>query len=853
MARGAWRVTAAVFVATGSGFAGLGYQIVWTQQGSLWLGHEAAAVLAVVAAFFGGIALGAMTLGRAVRNSPAPLRWFVACECVIAVWALLLAVTMEPATNLLLHLVGPEPSRIRHWSTAFGGTLLLLLPATAAMGLTLPALERLVPRSAGASFFGGLYAGNTLGAVLGVLASAFWLVPTHGLRATAVASASINLLCAILALWLFRAVRPENPVAQARGRSSARSRLLLNLAITGVLGIGYEVVALRVLYQVTEATVYTFACALAVYLAGTTIGAAIYQKTLAGRARWCARVLPLFAAVATLCGAAGLWSAQMWSKVASAALGSGLSAAMGTEAVLAFAAFVLPTLAMGALFTHLCTAACESGASFGEATGWNGIGAALAPALFGVIAVPVLGPKWSLLLLSAGYLTVLAQGDLLRGWTLLAVVPAGALALFAPALAFVEVPAGGKIVSYKEGATAAVSVVEDGEGVLRLRIDNREQEGSSASYWFDARQAWLPLLLHPSPKHALFLGMGTGVTAAAATEDPELQVDVVELLPEVIASSHRFTTAFDNSQSARVIAADARRYVKASDRRYDVVVSDNFHPARGGSGSLYTVEHFQAVKQRLAAGGLFCQWLPLHQLDLYSLRSILRAYLAAFPNAIAVLASNSLDTPVIGLLGGADDRRIDSQAVTARRMRTADVRNLPELGFEDDYAELGSVVAGPQALRRFAGDAAVNTDDHPVVAYRAPLLAYAPDSLPRDRLLQLLSQWTIAADEVLEDSASPDLVRRLAAYWQARNLYIEVGSKVRPVGGLREMLGQVQQPLLSVLGVSPDFTPAFNPLLQMATALADQDPRTARDLAAELVRIRPDHPGAHQLLEKLTR
>src|SRR5262245_10542532 len=35
-----------------SGFAALGYQIVWTQQSTLWLGHESAAVLAVVAAFF---------------------------------------------------------------------------------------------------------------------------------------------------------------------------------------------------------------------------------------------------------------------------------------------------------------------------------------------------------------------------------------------------------------------------------------------------------------------------------------------------------------------------------------------------------------------------------------------------------------------------------------------------------------------------------------------------------------------------------------------------------------------------------------------------------------------------------
>ena len=41
-----------------SGFAALGYQIVWTQQCALWLGHESAAVLAVIAAFFGGLAVG---------------------------------------------------------------------------------------------------------------------------------------------------------------------------------------------------------------------------------------------------------------------------------------------------------------------------------------------------------------------------------------------------------------------------------------------------------------------------------------------------------------------------------------------------------------------------------------------------------------------------------------------------------------------------------------------------------------------------------------------------------------------------------------------------------------------------
>ena len=189
------------------------------------------------------------------------------------------------------------------------------------------------------------------------------------------------------------------------------------------------------------------------------------------------------------------------------------------------------------------------------------------------------------------------------------------------------------------------------------------------------------------------------------------------------------------------MAADARRYVRASDRRYDVIVSDNFHPARSGSGALYTVEHFEAVRRRLDAGGVFCQWLPLHQLDLETLRSIVRSFLAVYPHGWAMLASNSLETPVLGLVARGDASRFDRRRRSAIGWRGWRCRSaLAGLGLEDELAVLGSFVAGPEALRRFAGDAAANTDDHPVVAYRAPRITYAPDSRPRDRLIALLRE-----------------------------------------------------------------------------------------------------------------
>jgi spermidine synthase len=723
-----------------SGFAALGYQIVWTQQASIWLGHEAAAVLAVVAAFFGGLAVGALALGPRIDASPRPALWYAGCEAIIGLWSIALALLIGPASSWLFDLTGVQPSPLWQWSVAFFGCFALLAPATAAMGATLPAMERVTARLRHeGSSIAALYAGNTLGAVVGVLAAAFWLVPEFGLVRTSAVCATLNLLCAAAALRLF----PEGAANEAQIRSEARGALPL-LAATGLLGIGYEVLVVRVLSQVSENTVYTIANLLAVYLVGTALGAAAYQPRKFGRER-----LLWMLAVACLLGTASLWGAEALKARVARALEPSIAAALAAEAALAIAAFLLPTFMMGMVFSELSTSARSAGIGFGRALGVNTLGAAAAPLVFGVLLLPAIGSKLALLVVAAGYLLLSSR----RAWSALILVPA----VLAPPLAFVDVAQGGRILSYEEGTMAAVSVVEDAEGVKRLRIDNRQEEGNSASLFADARQALLPLLLHPSPRRALFLGLGTGVTASSAAEDPTLQVDAVELLPEVITASAYFGRGMPNPR-LHIVAADARRFMRATRERYDLVVSDNFHPARSGSGSLYTVEHFRAVRDRLAPGGLFCQWLPLHQLDLATLRSIVGAFLAVYPRGFAMLATHSLETPVLGLVARGDAYRFD---VSRTRVR-------PEFGIDDDLALFGSFVAGPRALARFAGDAPLNTDDRPVVAYAAPRVTYAPDSLPRDRLIALLREMDIAPDELV--ATGVDAAWRATAAWQRSSI-----------------------------------------------------------------------------------
>jgi spermidine synthase len=935
-----------------SGFAGLAYQIVWTQQSTSWLGHESAAVLAVVAAFFGGLALGALTLGSHIDKSARPARWYAGCEILIGVWSLTLAAILEPASSALLGLIGPQPSAAWHWFVAFFGTALLLLPATAAMGATLPAMERVFATTSSRKIWiSALYAANTAGAVAGVIAAAFWLVPQLGLAHSALACAVLNFACAAAALSLqthsadqtspdaatLLANRRTSLVARdsagqaprdaatspakgssslaapdsadqatlsaatppakgssslaapdsahqaatsaatspAKGSSSLAApdsaglrrpvNVLLLLAATGLLGIGYEVLVVRALSQVAENTVYTFALLLAVYLIGTALGAAIYSRWRASNsvrnsgmssnapsARLLTSLIQTLAA-ACLLGTLLLAGADKIKSSLIALFGASVTSALAGEVAMAVIAFLLPTIVMGALFSHLSTEARESGISFGHAIGVNTLGAAIAPLLFGVVLLPMLGLKFALLLITAGYLLLAAQDAWSRPAQWLVIAATAASILWSPSLHNTHLPPGGRLVDYFEGVMASVSVIEDESGVATLHINNRQQEGSSATLLADARQALIPILLHSNPKRALFLGLGTGLTASSATLQPSLQVDVVELVPEVIDAAQRFESSYakaaDRSRM-HIMSADARRFVRTSEQHYDVIVADNFHPARSGSASLYSVEHFEAVRQRLAKGGMFCQWLPLHQLDLDTLRSIVRSFLAVYPNGSAVLATLSLDTPTIGLISHRDGELFNLEQVRAQ-VSVASSSNAASFGISDEMALLGAFFAGPSSLATFADGAPLNTDDRPIVAYRAPKITYSPVSTPRERLLRLLGGVEISPEEILAADSKSEGNSRLAAYWVARNRFIEVGRDVRPTSDVRDMLAQVREPLLEVLHISPDFRPAYDPLLRMAAALAETDSAAARSLLSELQQVQPDRPEAAQLLNAI--
>jgi spermidine synthase len=305
-----------------------------------------------------------------------------------------------------------------------------------------------------------------------------------------------------------------------------------------------------------------------------------------------------------------------------------------------------------------------------------------------------------------------------------------------------------------------------------------------------------------------------------------------------------------------VTIADARRYVAADTGQYDVIVADLFHPALDGSGTLYTTEHFVAVQKRLAPEGLFCQWLPLYQLDLPSLRAIIRGFLDVYPDGSAWLNHYSVRTPMLALVGRKDGGSLDLHRLEQRLSDPAVLAVARPIGFESPMDVLGQFVGGSRTLAAFAGQGPRNTDDYPFVTLDAQRNVRALSERPSALLLTVIRALRPDSAELLQaDRRSPDpqqdaVATRLPAYWQARDRFLEAGAALKGDPRGLALVNAAAPALLESIRISPEFDPAYTPLLGMARSLMESDRAAAAQLLHEIDNAAPLRKEARMLLSQ---
>src|SRR5579883_594247 len=600
-----------------SGMAGLVYQVVWTRYLALFLGHTSYAVVAVLVAFMGGLAVGNAWLGAQADRTDKPLALYGWLEIGISAYALLfpayyklchvvfisLASSLEPGTGSLLLL-------------KFLFSLATVLLPTTLMGATFPALTRFVTQSLSElrEKVAGLYFINSFGAVLGCLLADFWLIPHYGLERTVFVGAALNLTPGLVAFYISKRIgeRKSEGVGKREvagsDESFSRSELrlaLLGIGLSGFVAMLYEVAWTRFLALALGATTHAFSLMLMTFISGITVGAwLIYYGRRVGRSLEAFAWAELTLAI-TLLVSMPFYAAVPYWFVKGASLLSRQAASYPIyemlQALICFGVMFLPATCLGLtlpLVSRIATIElAHTGRAVGRVFAVNTLGTVFGAIVTGLWLMPWLGlPRTfavGILINSSVGLAILFRNRVAaRRWIAVPIVGLcfiwligvafneeweGTLSLGlwrtpqAPAnfKAFREEARDRKIVYHRDGAGSTVAVTSERIGsskeILRLKVNGKTDTASAVDVTTQRLLGHIPMLLCPASKEALVVGLGSGMTGAAVARHSSIQhVDIVEISPEVVEAARLFADYNDRfweNPRIKVTVEDAKSFL----------------------------------------------------------------------------------------------------------------------------------------------------------------------------------------------------------------------------------------------------------------------------------------------------
>jgi spermidine synthase len=229
----------------------------------------------------------------------------------------------------------------------------------------------------------------------------------------------------------------------------------------------------------------------------------------------------------------------------------------------------------------------------------------------------------------------------------------------------------------------------------------------------------LPLIIHGgAPRSALVIGFGTGVTAGALLQYPQLDRRIcAELLPAVVEAGAMFHGNFDASQSRelKIRIRDGRQELMRSEEHYDVITLEPPPPSASGVVNLYSREFYKLAASRLQSKGLFAQWLPLATQNQEDTRSLVRSFVDVFP--FATLWTTEFHEML--LIGSLAPIVLDADRISERFNQPSVEAALQEVGIASPAALLATWVMGKEGLEHYAHVALAVTDNRPLIEYSA--------------------------------------------------------------------------------------------------------------------------------------
>ena len=723
------------FLFFASGLASLADEVVWFKLLDLTFGVTTLATATLLAVFMAGLGLGSAWTAKRAPRIGRPMFAYGLVEAGIGVFALstpLLFSAVDAAYVAGYRAAGGAPTTL--FFVRFVLSAAALLPPTFLMGASYPLLSRRLERDGRGVASALLYAVNTAGAVAGTALCGFWSIRRFGVHATLVGSACVSLLVAVGALVgaAERAAPREEP-GETRG-AAPEGTWIAAAAITGVVALADEVLWTRVLVLHLGSSVYSFSLMLAVYLAGVVLGtvwASRRGRDPAAALFWSALALSALL-VSQALAFRGFEGALLFAglKLVRARTFGDL---LLTRLLVTAAYLVPPTFASGAIFAFLLRAsrgsAGETPRRAGRLYAANTFGGIAGALLAGTAAIPAIGTQNTLFATAALAASV---AFLARPRSLL---PLAAAAACAAAIVFArpgamllsagvlsDVPAK-DLLYWNEGLTGTIAVkrIERPRPWRSLELNGVNVAGTSPDLLLTQKlQAHLPLALADDPKRVVHIGFGSGGTAYSVSRHPVTEIRIVEISPEVLATSDRFFRDVNHGVLAdprvHAVINDGRNFLLATREKFDAILSDSIHPRYAGNGALYTEEYFRLCARRLRPGGVVSMWLPTYALRPEDYRGIVRAFRDVFPN-VSIWYPHAVGN-AFTIVVATPSPTIDL-ARFAARLTPAVRADLAGVG-EDDPAELlSNLILAPRDVGPWVATTPPHTDDLPTVEYES--------------------------------------------------------------------------------------------------------------------------------------
>lgn len=709
------------------GWAGLTWEVIWLHHASLTIGVTAQATAVVLISVMLGMAAGSILGSRFVErgDTSQPLRLYGLLELFIGICGITVAAGFGylQALDSLVYARFPGAAI---FTNGLGCIVLLGLPAIA-MGATIPCFAR-ISTSYGIRI-SRLYAANVAGATSGILLTSFTVIPALGIKTATALTSCLNILLALTLIALAAnsaATRQHVPGASAHpigtgGGERSFTLACIIVACTGFATFALEIAWFRSIRAAFQATSESFALMLGSVLLSLFVGALVSPLIKRHRPGWLPYLL-IAAGFLVLVGTplveridVFLWTGNEWASYDHYNLMRFAYVLVILGVPMTLIGISLPWLLDSHHHRH-ATAVLYAINTVGAVVGSLFAAWLLLPSVGFIRTAWIAGAVLfvPVLFMARGRLVALAASCLVVGIAVSHHFDSGIgkVRVQAP-LINIEY----QVVDSSEGPDSTVTVIEGSDGMRGLLIDgfmassthgDAPASANPASYMESMGE--LPMIFHPQPRQALVICFGTGQTANSVRAQNPLQLDVVDISPDVFQMAHHFDKNRQVLADPRVqhFVMDGRLWLRRATKTYDVITLEPMPPTFAGTNNLYSSEFYELARRHLNDQGIMAQWLPFHLVSPRETEAIVATFAAVFPDNRLWLDATSGTGVLLGRKN-ADEQERKPWKPWSRTLRVG--------GRDFDFEQFRAAFMPEYVMAHFARSPLRITDDNQLLSY----------------------------------------------------------------------------------------------------------------------------------------